>query len=302
MGKRNPLSAFALAAGLALAPMSGGAQSFDAESGEQDAYVQGNLLFLMYHEAGHLILDQLMNVDQGQDRLAAEEAADDVATWLILPDPDEPEQDEEIWAAMEGWLRSANAQEEPSQSPHYPDDAERASRIACYLYGSNPDLYPELAEAFSVAINSVNCGEEFEALHADIEDWFGDQLIPPASPDGGAIRVRYEAAGGNLEAARAYLMETRLLEDAAEDISQFIRLPQDVTLVARSCGAGAAEFRYSATRREITACYEAVDWFMRDANDEVQERAVAASSVSDGDDMGSGGARVTRRPRPRGGR
>lgn len=300
MGQKIALGAFALAASLTFAPMSAGAQSFDPANGEQDAYVQGNLLFLMYHEAGHLILDQLLNVDQLQDRLAAEEAADDIATWLILPDPDEPEQDDEIWAAMEGWLRSANAQDEPAQNPHYPDDVERASRIACYLYGSNPDLYLDLAEAFSTAINSVDCGEEFEALHADIEDWFGDQMIPPASPDGGAIQVRYEAAGGELEAPLAYLMETGVLEDAAEDISQFLRLPQDVSLVARSCGAGAAEFRYSATRREITACYEAVDWFMRDANDEIQDRAVAASSASDGDDMGSGGARVRRRPRPRG--
>ncbi len=302
MGKKTAFSAFALAACLALAPNAIKAQSFDAANGEQDAYVQGNLLFLMYHEAGHLILDQLLNVDQGQDRFASEQTADDIATWLILPDPDEPEQDDQIWAAMEGWLRSANSQEEPSQSPHYPDDVERASRIACYLYGSNPDLYPELAQAFSVTINSVDCGEEYEALHADLDDWFGDHLIPPAEPDGGAIQVRYEAASAHLQAARAYLMETRLLEDAAEDISQFVRLPQDVTLVARSCGAGAAEFRYSATRREITACYEAVDWFMRDANDEIQERAVAESDASANDDMGSGGARVTRRPRPRGGR
>jgi hypothetical protein len=293
------VSAFALATVLALAPYGSGAQSFDAESGEQDAYVQGNLLFLLYHEAGHLILDQLLNVDQRQDRMASEEAADDIATWLILPDPDEPERDEEIWAAMEGWLRSANAQDEPNQSPHYPDDVERASRIACYLYGSNPGLYPELAEAFSVSIHSVDCGEEFEALHADLEDWFGDQLIPPASPDGGAIRVRYEPAGASMEAARAYLMETQILEGAAEDLSQFIRFPGDVNLVARSCGAGAAEFRYSASRREITACYEAVDWFMRDANDEVQDRATASAGAGNGDDMGSGGARVTRRPRPR---
>lgn len=300
MRQKIALGAFALAACLAFGPSGVSAQSFDASNGEQDAYVEGNLLFLTYHEAGHLILDQLLNVDQRQARLASEQTADDIATWLILPDPDEPDQDEEIWAAMQGWLRSANSQEAPSQSPHYPDDSERASRIACYLYGSNPELYPELAEAFSNAISSVDCSEEFEALHADIEDWFGDQLVPPASPGGGVIRVRYESAGANLEAARAYLVETRILENTAEDISQFIRLPQDISLVARSCGEGAAEFRYSVSARQITACYEAVDWFMRDANDEVQERSSAASGAAAGDEVGSGGARVARRPRPRG--
>ncbi len=298
------LGAAVLIGWLALFPGSARAQSFDPSDSGQDAYVQGNLLFLTYHEVGHLLLDQLLNVDQRSDRLGSEESADDIATWLMLPDPDEPEQDEEIWAAMEGWLRSADLQEGPSQNPHYPDDAERAARIACYLYGSNPELYPELAEAFTVSINSVDCTEEVEVLHADLEDWFGDQLIPPASPDGRSIQVRYEAAGGTLGEARAYLSQSRILEDAAEDISQFIHLPNDVALVARSCGEGSAEFRYSPAARQITACYEAVDWLMKDANDEQRDMAsgqrAGGNEATSGDDMGSGGARVTRRPRPRG--
>jgi Putative metallopeptidase len=291
---------FALGAGVVLSQASAAAQSFDASNGEQDAYVQGNLLFLTYHEVGHLLIDQLLDADQHADRRAAEEAADDIATWLMMPDPDEAAQNEEIWSAMQGWLRSANLQTAPSQSPHYPDDAERASRIACYLYGSNPGLYPEFAQVFSVTIESVDCAEEAEALHADLEDWFGEHVATPGAASGGAVTVRYESANWRLAAARSYLMQTRVLEDTAEDITQFVRLPSDVTLVARSCGVGAAEFRYNPAARQITACYEAVDWFMRDANDELQERAglQEGESAANGE-LGSGGARVTRRPRPR---
>lgn len=294
MGKRTAVCALALATSLAFAPTVGRAQDFTED--ERDAYVQGNLLFLAYHEVGHLILDALLDVDQRQDRLASEEVADDIATWLMLPDPDEPDQDEEIWAAMEGWVRSANTQDEPLQNPHYPDDVERASRIACYLYGSNPDLYAELADIFSNTVRSVDCVEELEVLEDDFEDWFGDQLIPPAAPGGGSISVQYAPANGQDE-ARTYLIESGILEDVAEDISSFVRLPVDVSLVAQSCGAGAAEFRYSAARRQVTACYEAVDWFLRDASDELQERAAIASGARPRDDMGSGGARVTQRPR-----
>lgn len=301
MAKLSAFAALACALSLGLEPSDARAQSIDASNAQQDAYIEGNLLFLAYHEAGHVIQDQILKINQIESRLAAEEIADDIATWLILPDPDEPEQDEEIWAAMEGWQRSANQQDAPFKNPHYPDDSERASRIACYLYGSNPDLYPDLAKAYSTAIQSVDCGEEFEALHADIEDWFGDHLIAPDSPGGALIRVRYDAAERNLAAARAYLMETRILEEMAEDISQFIRLPRDVTLLAKSCGAGAAEFRYSASARQITACYEAVDWFIRDAKGEIQERQVAASDGGTGDEIGSGGSRVKRRPRRPGG-
>lgn len=289
---------FAAAACAALFMTVAHTQSFDPQDEEQSRYVDGNLLFLTYHEVGHMILDQVYDANQQADRRASEEAADDIATWLMLPDPDEPDQDEEIWAAMEGWLKSADLQQGVGKSPHYPDDAERAARIACYLYGSNPSQYPEIAKAFSVSISSVNCEEETAALHADLEDWFGDALIPPATA-GAQIHIEYMAAPANLVAARNYLMQSKVLEDAAEDISQFIHLPNDVSLVAQSCGAGANEFRYSPSARRITACYEAVDWLMRDASGEEQAVAAGANNAN-GDDMGSGGARVQRRPRPPG--
>jgi hypothetical protein len=273
-------------------------QSFSPQDEEQSRYVDGNLLFLTYHEVGHMILDQVYDADQQADRRASEEAADDIATWLMLPDPDEPDQDEEIQAAMQGWFRSAKLQQGVAKSPHYPDDAERAARIACYLYGSNPSKYPEIAKAFSVSIGSVNCVEETAALHEDLEDWFGDALIPPAEA-GAQIKINYVPAPANLTAAEAYLRQSEVLESAAEDIAQFIHLPNDVSIVAQSCGAGANEFRYSPSARRITACYEAVDWLMRDASGE--EQAVnAQANEANGDDMGSGGARVQRRPRPPG--
>lgn len=277
------------------------AQAGGPVDAEENAYVTGNLMFLTYHEVGHMILDQALDVDQQSDRRASEETADDIATWLMLPDPDEPQQDEEIWAAVEGWQRSAELQQGVAQSPHYPDDEERASRIACYVYGSNPGLYPKLAKAFSVSIGSVDCVEEVEALHGDLLDWFGGHLVSPDAPDGRAIRVVYQEARGDLLAARAYLIRSRVLDDAAEDIAQFIRLPNEVTLVARSCGPGSAEFLYSPSTRQITACYEAVDWLMKDANDEQHDVSSAGSvDATSGDQLGSGGARVTRRPRPRG--
>lgn len=291
---RHLVAAIVIAACAALTPTAAAAQPFDAEDEAQDAYVQGNLLFLTYHEVGHLLLDSLLQVDQRQQRLSAEEVADDIATWLMLPDPDEPDQDEEIVAAMFGWLDSADENAEVARNPHYPDDAERAARIACYLYGSNPARYRELGRAFRNAINSVNCQQEYEALHDDLEEWFHDFLVPPAPPNGGRIRVSYAVAPPALEEARQYLIQSQILEHAVRDINQFIRLPHDVILSARSCGGGAAEFRYNAARREITACYEAVAWFMGDAAEEVASRPTGSA-----EDMGSGGARVKQRPRPR---
>ena len=262
------------------------------EVAAEDAFIEGNLYFLAYHEIGHLLLDQVLDADQSGDRLNAELTADDIATWLMLPDPDEPDLDNDIVAAMAGWMHS-EAVNGPTDSPHYPDDGERAARIACYLYGSNPDLYGELAEIFPNSIHSVDCGAEFEALHADLEDWFGDHFADGQNQSGGRVIVRYAPATPALAEAQAFLAQSQVLEDAADDVSEFVILPHDVYLTAQSCGGGGAEFRYSLSRREIIACYEAVAWFIEGGAAAQQDGARRS------DELGSGGSRVTRRPRPR---
>lgn len=297
---RSCLAACALAIAGALSGAAHAQGSFDPSDEDQDSYVRGNLYFLAYHEIGHLLLDQALQADQAANRMGAEQSADDVATWLMLPDPDEPDQDDDIWAAMQGWLSSSSHDEAPAQSPHYPDDADRAAAIACYLYGSNPDLYPDLPEAFPNALDSVDCEEEFEALDADMVAWFSDHVLPEGAAPVAYVEVSYEPAPAHLAAARAYLIETEVLRDAADDIEYSLRLPNPVFFTGRSCGPGAAEFRYNRATRTVTACYEAIAWFMSDAAGEIADREANPVEVWQGEDeLGSGGSRVRRRPRPR---
>lgn len=301
---RSTFSAFALAGaafvGLAAAAAPAMAQAapsaFDPSDREQAAYVDGNLYFLAYHEVGHLILDTAL-VDQESDRKASELAADDVAILVMIPDAKESDQDEAILAAIEGWLRSSETGAGVFQSPHYPDDLTRASRIACYLFGSNPPLYQPLRTLFRTTLESADCEDEFAQLQIDMANWFGDAIIDDGEKPGAAPTVSYEAAPPALAAAAAYLKQSEVLESIAEDVGQFIDLSEDTSIVARSCGGGAAEFRYDPAERAIIACYEAVDWLMRDAAGEEQAVAARATEAETATAFGSGGARVTQRPR-----
>lgn len=298
---RSTLFALALGGLAALAPVAAAqttpaASAFDPSDPRQKGYVDGNLIFLAYHEVGHLMLDTAL-VDQAADRRSSEEAADDVAIYIMLPDEDEPDQAREILYAIQGWKRSAASGDGVSISPHYPDDADRAARIACYLYGSNPDRFARLGKIFPNSIDSVDCEAEFTALTEDLDAWFGEALVKKGEKQGALPEVRYEDAPPALQAAKAYLESTELLEDVAKDIAQFINLPEDVLLVGQSCGRGSAEFRYSPGARIITACYEAVDWLMRDANDEEQVVAGGGEDRAVDGALGSGGSRVTQRPR-----
>lgn len=110
MHVRSAVAAALLGVGLAAGPQAL-AKDFDPADAAQDRYVQGNLLFLAYHEVGHLLQHVVLGVDQRQNQRNAEVIADDVATWLMLPDPNEPDQDEEIIAAMQGWLDAAADEE-----------------------------------------------------------------------------------------------------------------------------------------------------------------------------------------------
>jgi hypothetical protein len=291
------LAAVALASMLATS-----ARSAEIEPGSpEDNYVQGNFLFLAYHEAGHMLMDQALELDQQSDRRIAEEAADDIATWLMLPDPDEPDQDEEILAAIDGWLQSANETAGGvGDNPHYPSDDERASRIACLVYGSNPELYESLAEGSDEETTEA-CIDEHEALNAEFEEWFGEHLIPPAEPSEAAIHYEYESAGDSedLIAAQDYIETNEMLENFAEDIVQFVRLPRDVSIVAKSCGEGQAEFRYSTKDREIAVCYEAVEWFMKRAllgPEAFSSGGESGSLEGPPSALGSGGGRVKKKP------
>ena len=313
-GLRSAIIGWALGGVIASSVAPAQAQmAFDPANEQQDDFVQGNFLFLAYHEAGHMLLDQLLGADQHKDRLASEQDADDIATWMMLPDPDEPEQDAETLAAIRGWEQSAGlaGAGNPLQSPHYPDDSERAARIVCLLYGNNPKVYADLRHRLAGGIDEKACVAEHDLMHEEFAEWFGEDLIPPATESDAKINVRYEAAGANepdLQAVEAYLKKDHMLEELAEDIRQFVSLPNDITIAGKSCGDGTAEFKYSPSARQITACYEAIEWFMKHLPPELggsqapetkgqPDSPPEAKKDPKDDDLGSGGARTKKRPR-----
>jgi hypothetical protein len=279
------------------------AADFNPADPAQDNFVQGNFLFLAYHEAGHMMLDLALKVDQHAERRRAEEASDDLATWLMRPDPDEPEQDEQVFAAVEGWRRSAiEAEPEIDSNPHYPSDDDRADRIECLIYGGNPNLYAEIAEAFQNPGDAQACIDEHASLEEEFAEWFGEALIDDSESPGASIHYAYEPVGlrQNLAAAADYMADNQMLEDFAEDVAHFIELPEDVYIIAKSCGAGQAQFKYNSAARQIILCYEAVDWFMKRAAlgpHGVPPSDDEASGTEGGDDdLGSGGGRVKKKP------
>jgi hypothetical protein len=275
----------------AFALTSAPARAQDAETlTADDAWVTGNLKFLAYHEVGHLILDQVYKVDQVANRLAAEQTADDVSTWLLSPDQVDPDEDDyELIFAIEGWLTAAEEREDegPWNNPHYPDDATRAARIACLLYGSDKSSsndFADLQAVIELAFQPETCLQEYDKLNAALENVFGDTDITRGRPVS-RVRIQYDDPGAALEEAADFLRNSQVLEDLRADLVESIGLPIDVTLRGAPCGSSVSGFQYSPSLKQITACYEEVDWFL--FGDAPTSGAVGAVTGTAGDGLGS---------------
>ena len=269
----------------------------------EDRWVTGNLFFLAYHEVGHLLLDQIARLDQRNNRLAAEETADDIATWLISPEPGEDVDTSPAVSAIGGWLELADAdrdgQTDAADMPDidlYPDAETRAARIACLLIGSDTSRAREFAALRPIAslrFNIASCAGAYRELDQRMEGLFGDSDQVGENPVA-RVRVQYDRAGPALAEARSFLIASDVLGVLREDLVSYIGLPVDVVLRGAMCGDSSPGFVYAPERREILACYEEVDRFL--FGEPPASQAGSARALSDG--LGARPRRIAPRPPP----
>jgi hypothetical protein len=273
------------------------------EAALEDQWVIGNLVFLAYHEVGHLLLDQIVKADQRNNRLQAEQSADDIATWLISPDPGEEIASSEAVAAIGGWLEMADTGDDAGVArlpdvEAYPDAVTRASRIACLLLGSDdsdPNAFAELEPVAALRFEVSDCRETYLALDGDMEELFGDPDDIRDNPVA-RVRVRHDPVGPDLAEARDFLVESGVFDMLRDDLVNYIGLPVDVMLRGATCGRSSPGFVYNPSRREIVACYEEVDWFLFGEPEDGASGAEQDTAAAD--DLGARPRRIPPRPPP----
>jgi hypothetical protein len=242
-----------------------------------------------------LLLDQVVRADQRNNRLAAEQSADDIATWLLSPDPGQAIEGVELVAAIEGWLEAADQRAEggPWDNPHYPDDETRAARIACLLLGSDTDgtgAFADLEPIAELHFQAAQCRSDYQQLDRDMERVFGDSDVTRVNPQA-RVQVFHDPAPPALAEARDFLIESQVLNDLRTDLVEAIGAPVDVVLRGAACGQDSPGFQYLPSRREIIACYEEVDWFL--FGDPEAGTPAAARRASSADALGARPRRIT---------
>lgn len=219
-----------------------------------------NSMFIMEHEIGHLLINELGLPVLGKE----EDAADSLATLLLLQ-AGTPEMDQALIDSADGWwLTEQDRGEEWENSDFYDEhslDIQRAYQVVCLTVGARPEDFTELAAEYEMdEERQERCGYDYSAA---ANAWSGllEPHLKAEGQEGGAIEVIYEPGGDDYADIEQLLKDVEFLEGAAASVADTYVLPRDFTFRAKLCDEENAWYSYDDA--EVTFCYEMVALFFR---------------------------------------
>lgn len=210
-----------------------------AQAQEISRFTENNVIHIVAHEMGHAVIREF-----DLPILTFEEAmADDFATLLVMAEF--PDRAPEI---LRDRMRSQLADgDEPTIFSEYLHDAQRAGRMACLAYGTEPERYIVLAEEFG-----MNIAEEGDACidsAPEIARAWRRILAPLHLPDGAPVTevgVQFDAQNPLVQRFRA----TGLGNDLGRMLAR-IDWHSRITLIIAECDGGAM---WRRNGRQIVVC------------------------------------------------
>lgn len=241
-----------------------------AEDVEYDPYraefVLGNVVFVTLHEIGHIVIEDfdipvLGNKEDAADTLAA--------IRLIRGDRERPEQEDRRLIRMLLttadanrilWQRGLERNNPVLYLARHPLSVQRAARINCLVFGSDPELFEPLPELVGLPEFRADwCEEEY----ADAEQaflWVRHNLVPESPVTTNDHELIYDAAREPAhETIRNWLIQNQILERTVVQIDATKVLPDSFTLRTLSCGSPDAYWDEEA--RELVFCYDLIEAF-----------------------------------------
>ena len=219
-------------------------------------FIMGNTLFVITHEMGHGVINEMNMPVLGRE----EDAADSFAVVTTLQMTSGLSDRVLVEAAM-GWILAGDRVRRQRQPLAFYDehglDLQRAYNIVCFMVGSDREKYKQLAEDTKLP------EERQESCVWDWKNtaWSWDEMLKKhlRSADQPKIAVTVTYEEDEQHAAQIQVLRhTRLLEAFAEHAADRYAWPKPFTIEARSCGEPNARWK----KRVLTLCYELAHEFI----------------------------------------
>jgi len=246
----------------------------DDDTSESDRidFVVGNVVFVLLHEFSHLIIQDFEVPVLGNSEDAADTLA---AVTLIRADRAHPDRDfrliHMLLTAADAnrilWQQGLEKDNPVVYLARHPLSVQRAARITCLAYGSEPDLLEPLAEIVGLPeFRAFWCDEEYE--NAEIAWlWVRDSFVRESTGTAKDHEIEYGPTNDpDRQVIREWLMKNEALERVIAPIKDSMLLPGAITLRTRSCDTPDAYWDGNA--RELVICYQLIEAFYKLSEDE----------------------------------
>lgn len=216
-------------------------------------FIFGNAIFVMFHEAGHMLVSELELPVLGKE----EDAVDTLSSIILLEAKDET-LDKALTDSADGWFLSDEAAQEAGNDYAFWDehslDQQRAYSMVCMMVGNDPEGFKEFADQVGLpAERRERCESEYQNALAS---WNG-VLEPHLITNGSASKfeIVYDDPTTDDVAPYAELIkDTDLLSIIQTAIGDTYQIPEGIVIRGKSCGEPNAFWDPGA--RELTFCYE----------------------------------------------
>jgi hypothetical protein len=214
-------------------------------------FVFGNVLFAAGHELGHGVIREFELPVLGRE----EDAADAFSVFSALQVGTEFSH-RVLVEAVKGWFLSERRDKKRGEKFAYYDEhgmnLQRAYQIVCFMVGSDPVKYKDLAEETKLP------EERQESCKAEYREasWAWNTMLKPhkRAPEQPKqkIEVIYGDAQGTLETFANSFRATRFLETIVERVVDSFAWPRPIVIEMRTCGEAGSQWKAG----KLTLCYE----------------------------------------------
>jgi hypothetical protein len=219
-------------------------------------FVLGNTLFVMAHEMGHGLINEMNLPVLGRE----EDAADSFAIVTAL-NIGSGFSDRVLIEATKGWVFNAKSDKKEGEPLAFYDEhglnLQRAYNVVCFMVGSNPEKYKALAIDMKLPEErQASCVYDWKNT-----SWSWEEMLKPhlRSADKPKVAIKVEYQENEKYAVQARILRHMgLLEAFATHAADRYVWPNPLTFEARSCGQANAKW----SKRTLTLCYELAKEFI----------------------------------------
>lgn len=209
-----------------------------------------HISYVLHHEIGHLLINELDLPVLGWE----EDAADSLATLLLLWGGSEDAY-KTLYASTHAWVLNHEQRGMPAPvmlADEHSLDLQRAYHSVCMMLGADAQAFTPIADLMGMPeARRVRCGHEFARLN---RSW--EAVLAPHRRSEGASTVHavYLEPGPETRLVAEVLQAEHLIDGTTKKLAEAFDIPREVGVVGRDCGQPNAY--YVGEYARVDLCYE----------------------------------------------